>query len=115
MKQTTAAVENTSDYVKGEIERKKAIHLKDMADLIRHEDNTYHQKALDSSLAYDDLALHGERELERVRGPFTLFLFSALIGNGAARGFNLPRNKHLPPPNITTVLPPSHDSIVGET
>ena len=71
MKQATAAIENTSGYVRSEIERKKAIHNKDVTDLIRHEHNAYYQKALDSFLAYDDLALHGERDLERVCERFT--------------------------------------------
>ena len=72
MKQATAVAENTSDYVKGEIARREAIHKKDVADFIRHEHSVYYQKALDSSLAYDDLALHDERDLEKVSGLFTL-------------------------------------------
>lgn len=80
MKEATAAVENTSEYVRSEIERRKAIHDKDVTDLIRQEHNAYYQKALDSSLAYDELALHGERDLEKVRGlPFG-FMFANLIG-----------------------------------
>lgn len=66
MKQAIDAVENTSDYVRGEIARKKAIHNRDMADLIKDEHSAYDQKAIDSSLAYDDLALGGERDLEKL-------------------------------------------------
>ncbi|KAF9648471.1 hypothetical protein BDM02DRAFT_3187128 [Thelephora ganbajun] len=66
MRQATAAADNTSDYLRGEIARKKAIHNKDVADLIRQEHSAYYQKALDSSLAYDDLALGGERDLEKL-------------------------------------------------
>lgn len=66
MKEAIDAAENTSDYVRGEIKRKKTIHNKDMADLIRDEHHAYYQKALDSSLAYDDLALGGERDLEKL-------------------------------------------------
>ena len=69
MKQATTAAEETSDYVEGEIARRRAIHNKDVADLIRDEHIAYYQKALDSCLVYDDLALHGERDLEKVRGP----------------------------------------------
>lgn len=69
MKQATATEEETSEYVRGEIGRRSAIHNKDVADLIRDERIAYYQKALDSSLAYDDLALHDERDLEKVRGP----------------------------------------------
>jgi len=76
MKQATAAVEGTSDYVRGEIVRKKAIYNKDAADLIRHEHGAYYQKAFDSSLAFDDLALRGERDLEKVRGPSIFSLTS---------------------------------------
>ena len=114
MKQVIAATEITSDYVKGEIVRKRAIHDKDVADLIRHEHNAYYQKALDSSLAYDDLALHGERDLERVRGPFAS-LPSHLIVVTTARGFNHPRNKCFPGARIAAFLPASCDSIAGET
>jgi hypothetical protein len=67
MKVAIDGVENTSEYVRGEIARKKAIHNKDMADLISDEHSAYYQKVLDSSLAYDDVALGGERELEKVR------------------------------------------------
>jgi len=66
MKEATAAIENTSEYIKGEIARKRAIHNKDVADLIRHEHNLYYQKAVDASLAYDDLALHDESELKKL-------------------------------------------------
>jgi hypothetical protein len=66
MKEVTAAIENTSEYVRREIDRKKAMHDKDVTDLIKHEHSAYYQKVLDSSLAYDDLALHGERDLEKV-------------------------------------------------
>lgn len=66
MKEAVDGVENTSDYVKGEIARKKAIHNKDMIELIKDEHNAYYQKVLDSSLAYDDLALGGERDLEKL-------------------------------------------------
>ena len=67
MKEAIDATENTSEYVKGEIARKKAIHNKDMAELIEDEHDAYYQKVLDSSYAYDDLALGGERDLEKVR------------------------------------------------
>jgi len=114
MKEATVAVENTSDYMRREIERRKAIHNKDMVDLIKHEHSAYYQKVLDSSLAYDDLALHGERDLEKVRGLFTLRLFH-LIGDGVARGFNLPRNECFPAASVTAVLSTGHDSIAKET
>lgn len=114
MKEDTAAIENTSDYVRREIERKKAIHNTDVTDLIRHEHSAYYQKVLDSSLAYDDLALHGERDLEKVRGSFTLPL-THLIGDGAARSFDHPRNECFPAANVTAVLLTGHDSIAGET
>lgn len=115
MKEDTAAIENTSDYVRREIERKKAIHNKDVADLIRHEHSAYYQKVLDSSLAYDDLALHGERDLEKVRGSIILPLTHHLIGDGAARSFDLPRNECFPAADVTAVLSTGHDSIAGET
>lgn len=86
MKEATAAIENTSEYVRSEIERRKAIHDKDVAELVRQEHDGYYQKALDCSLAYDDLALHGERELEKVRGlPFT-FMVCDLIGERYSSG-----------------------------
>lgn len=113
MKQATAAVENTSDYVRGEIARKKAIHNKDVADLIRHEHNVYYQKVLDSSLAYDDLALHGEHDLERV-GVRPPWFPSHLIPVATARGFNLSRNKYFSAASAAAVLPTSHGPIVGE-
>ena len=114
MKQATAATVITSDYVRGEIARKKGIHNKDAVELIRHEHGAYYQKALDSSLAYDDLALHDERDLEKVRGLSTLLL-SRLTAMAAARGFNLPRNKRFPGASIAAILPASSDSIAGET
>jgi hypothetical protein len=67
MREAIDAVENTSEYVRGEIARKKAIYNKDLAEMIRDEHNAYYQKVHDASLAYDDLALGGERELEKVR------------------------------------------------
>lgn len=116
MKEATAAVENTSDYMRREIERRKAIHNKDMVDLIKHEHSAYYQKVLDSSLAYDDLALHGERDLEKVRGLFTPSLRpSHLIGDGVARGFNLPGNECFPAASVTAVLSAGHDSTAKET
>lgn len=114
MREAVDAVENTSDYVRGEIARKKAIHNKDMADLIKDEHSAYHQKVLDSALAYDDLALGGERDLEKVGELSASFLFH-LITVAIARRFNLPRNKYLPDTNTTAVLSTSHDSIAGET
>ena len=114
MKQATAAVEQTSEYVKGEIARKKAIHTKDMTDLIKHEYNEYYQKALDSSLAYDDLALHDECDLERVRRPSISFL-SHLIAVATGRGSDLPRNKRFPAASIAAVLPTSRSPVAGET
>ena len=114
MKQAVAAVEGTSDYVRGEIARKKAIHNKDMADLIKHEHSAYYQKVFDSSLAYDDLALHDDRALEKVRGPCALLL-SYLIIVAAARGFNLSRNKRFSAASVTAGLPASCGSIMGET
>lgn len=114
MQEAIDAAENTSDYVKGEIARKKTIHNKDMADLIRDEHNAYYQKALDSSRAYDDLALRGERDLEKVREPFA-WILTHLIAVTLARGFDLPRNKYFPVTNTTTVLSTSNDSIAGET
>ena len=117
MKQATATIENTSDYVRGEIERKKAIHKKDVMDLIRDEHNAYYQKALDSSLAYDDLALHGEPDLEKVREAVHLTSVSSGIHRQlcAARSFDLPSNKRFPAPSTTTVLPANSGSIAGET
>jgi len=114
MKQATAAVEGTSDYVRGEIARKKAIHNKDMADLIKHEHSAYYQKVLDSSLAYDDLALHDDHGLERVSGPSALLL-SYLITVAVARGFNLSRNKRFSATSVPAVLPAGRGSIMGET
>jgi len=114
MKQATAAIEGTSDYVRGEIARKKAIHNKDMADLIKHEHNVYYQKVFDSSLAYDDLALHDDHGLEKVRGPSTS-LPSYLITVAAARGFDRSRNKRFSAASVTTVLPASCGSVMGET
>lgn len=114
MKQATAAVENTSDYVRGEIARKRAIHNKDAADLIKREYNSYYQGVLDSSLAYDDLALHDEDDLKKVCGLFALFP-SHLIPVGTARSFNLPSNKRFPAANIAAVIPASRNSIAGET
>ena len=110
MKQAIAAVDGTSDYVKGEIARKKAIYNKDAVDLIKHEHSAYYQKVFDSSLAYDDLALHGERDLEKVRGPPALLL-SYLIP--AARGFDLPGNKRSSAASIAAVIPASCGSIMG--
>ena len=66
MKEAIEAVEDTSDYVRGEITRKKAIHNKDMADLIRDEHGTYYQKVTDYHHGYDELALGGEHDLEKV-------------------------------------------------
>jgi len=66
VKQATDGVKDTSDYVRGEIARKKAIYNRDVANLIRREHNLYHQKVLDSSLAYDDLALHDEHGLKKL-------------------------------------------------
>jgi len=114
MKKAIAAVDGTSDYVRGEIARKKAIHNKDVADLIKHEHGAYYQKVFDSSLAYDDLALHDDRGLEKVRGPSTSFL-SYLITVGAARGFNHSRNKRFSAAGVTTVLPARCGPIMGET
>jgi hypothetical protein len=113
MKEATDAIENTSDYVKGEIARKKAIHNKDVTDLIRDEHCAYYQKALDSSLAYEDLALGGERDLEKVCEP-PAFLLSTLIAVGVACGFDLPRNKCFSVTDTTAVLPTSRDSIAGK-
>lgn len=70
MREAVDAIEDTSDYTREEIARKKAIHNKDVADLIRDEHNTYYEKVRDYSLAYDDLALGGERDLEKVRERF---------------------------------------------
>lgn len=116
MKEAIDAVENTSDYMRGEIARKKAIHNKDMVDLIRDEHNAYYQKVLDSSLAFDDLALGGERDLEKV----CEFLPPALllphpIAVTIARDLNNSRNKYLPIANTTAVLPTFRASIAGET
>ena len=114
MKQATDAVENTSDYVRGEIARKKAIHTKDMADLISDEHSAYYQKVLDSALAYDDLALGGERDLEKVcESP--ILLLAHLIAVTIARDFNISRNKHFPVANATAVLPTRSDPVAGET
>lgn len=115
MKEATAAVENTSEYVRSEIERRKAIHDKDVADLIRQERDAYYQRALDSSLAYDDLALHGERDLEKVRGLPFAFMFPTLSVGGTARGLNHPGNKRFPAADATAVLSTRSDSIAGET
>ena len=114
MKQATAAVEATSEYVRGEIARKKAVHNKDAAELIKQEHDAYYERAIDSSHAYDDLALHGERDLERVRSPSALHL-SHLIAVVAARGLNHSRNKRFSATNTTAILPASCGSIMGET
>jgi hypothetical protein len=50
------------------------MHDKDVADLIRNGHNAYYKKVFDSSLAYDDLALHGEHDLEKVCGSVALLL-----------------------------------------
>ena len=65
--------------------------------MIKHEDSAHRQKALDSS---DDLALHDERDLEKVRGSFTLFLLSYLIGDCAARSIDLSWDKYFPPATL---------------
>ena len=114
MKAAVDAVENTSDYVKGEIARRKAIHNKDMADLIREEHAAYYQKVFDSSLAYDELALGGERDLEKVGELSASFLFH-LIAVAIARRFDRSGNKYFPATNIAAVLSTSRDSIAGET
>lgn len=114
MKEAIDAVENTSDYMRGEIARKKAIHNKDMADLIRDEHSAYYQKALDSSLAYDDLALGGERDLEKVRDSSALLLLH-LIAVAIARDFYASRNKYFPVADTTAVLSTCCNSIAGET
>lgn len=69
MREAIDAVENTSDYVRGEIARRKAIHNRDMTDLIKDEHDAYYQKVIDSSLAYDELALGGDNGLEKVGEP----------------------------------------------
>ena len=111
MKAAVDAVENTSDYVKGEIARRKAIHNKDMADLIREEHAAYYQKVLDSSLAYDELALGGERDVGELSASFLFHLIAVAI----ARRFDRSGNKYFPATNIAAVLSTSRDSIAGET
>ena len=110
MKEATAVVENTSDYVREEIARKKAIHNKDVADLIRHEHSAYYQKALDSSLAYDDLALHDERGLEKVRDPSTLLPLHLIIlwlqlAASTLRGTSISRVQALQQSYLRAVVP----------
>jgi len=114
MREAIDTVEDTSDYVREEIARKKAIHNKDMGELIRDEHSAYYQKVLDSSLAYDDLALGGERDLEKVCETSVLVLHH-LIAVTIACDFNVSRNKYLPVANATTVLSTCCDSIAGET
>ena len=111
MKAAVDAVENTSDYVKREIARRKAIHNKDMADLIREEHAAYYQKVLDSSLAYDELALGGERDVGELSASFLFHLIAVAI----ARRFDRSGNKYFPATNIAAVLSTSRDSIAGET
>ena len=111
MKQATAAIENTSDYVRREIERKKEIHNKDVADLIQHEHSAYYQKVLDSSLAYDDLALHGERDLEKVYvgcSPYLCLVVSLVMVQLAAstfRGSGVSRLQALQQSYLRAVIP----------
>lgn len=115
MKEAIDAVEDTSEYVKGEIARKKAIYNKDVAELIGDEHDAYRQKVLDCALAYDDLALGGERDLEKVRQCSHSCFCPHLITVTIARYFNISRDKHFPGGNITAVLPARRDSIAGET
>lgn len=114
MKEAVDGVENTSDYMRGEIARKKAIRDKDMADMIRDEYSAYYHKVIDCSLAYDELALGGERDLEKVRQS-SILLPLHLIAVTIARDFNGSRNKYFPVTNATAVLPTRRDSIAGET
>lgn len=109
MKQATDAVEDTSDYVRGEIARKKAIHSKDVVDLIKDEYKGYYQKAIDSSLAYDELALHGEKELEKVchtpccPGPVSFFLQQ--LAASTYPGTSISRLQTLQQSYLRTVIP----------
>ena len=66
-----------------------------------------YQKALDSSLAYDDLALHSEHDLEKVHkcSPH----LSHPIGDGTARDSNLLKNKCPLAANATVVPSTGHE------